>query len=100
MQLGEDRFRRQEHERRVRRLARHDVSLGDVAHVLDDGGAEVAPGLHPRRVVARLAQGVVALERELGIDADGARRQIRTNLDFKEVNPPTFRVRVSGRLKR
>ena len=76
VQLGVDRLRGQEHQRRFGGLAGHDVFVADVADVLADRLLEAALGDDQRRRVAcrHGAQRAIALERELGVDGDRARR--------------------------
>ena len=74
VQLGIDRLRGQEHERGVGRFAHDHVAPRDVADMGEDRRAEGARRRLARVVAPGLAQRVVALQRALRVDGDGARR--------------------------
>jgi hypothetical protein len=74
VKLGIDRFAGQEHQRRFRGLAGHDVSARDVLDVLAQVGGEGAASLHLLNLVGGFPQGSVAFQGKLGVDPDRARR--------------------------
>ena len=74
MELGIDRLARHEHQRRFGGDAGDDVFLGDRQHVAADVGGEGPAGEGRRGIAAGLAERVVGLLGELGVDRDRAGR--------------------------
>ena len=72
--LGIDRFRGQEHDRAVRRLARDDVALGDIGDMFPYIILHHPPRRRPFGVGSGGAKRAVGFKRKFGIDADRARR--------------------------
>ena len=101
MQLGIDRLGRQEQQRRFGRLAGQDVFVADVGDVLAHRHLEGALGGDQARGVAGhdVAQQVIALERELGVDRDRARRvgQLQQAVDPRTVRESRLEIVGRGR---
>ena len=104
--FGINRFRRQEHDRAVRRLARDDITLGDVVDMLLYIRFHHPAGRSTFGLAIGSGQRPVGFQRKLGIDADRTRRRrhIKETIDTAAIAKrmleieSTFRKRVTNQV--